>query len=79
MVCGARWATVGVLGMEDRSACLLMRPQGLPKFTCLPEQRGQHRSTMHLLPDEDNILDSITRAFDDVQAGRLPDFPTIEW
>lgn len=53
--------------------------KGLPKFRCLPDQRGQHRTTTHLLPDESSVMKSLTQGFADVQAGRLPDFPTIEW
>eukprot|EP00878_Enallax_costatus_P028616 GHUV01030919.1.p1 GENE.GHUV01030919.1~~GHUV01030919.1.p1 ORF type:complete len:204 (+),score=46.10 GHUV01030919.1:431-1042(+) len=53
--------------------------KGLPKFRCLPEQRGQHRTTTHLLPDESRVMKSLTQGFADVQAGQLPDFPTIEW
>jgi phytoene dehydrogenase-like protein len=53
--------------------------RGLPKFRCLSEDRGQFGSTMHLLPDESEVMASLTRSFADVQAGRLPDFPTIEW
>ena len=51
----------------------------LQKFTCLPEQQGQHHTTIHLLPDEDQVEQAITDCFADVQKGRLPDFPTIEW
>jgi phytoene dehydrogenase-like protein len=58
---------------------LNMALRGLPRFRCLPEDRGQFGSTMHLLPDEGEVMASLTRSFDDVQAGRLPDFPTIEW
>jgi phytoene dehydrogenase-like protein len=53
--------------------------KGLPRFTCLPEDRGQFGSTMHLLPEESEVMASLTRSFQDVQAGRLPEFPTIEW
>jgi phytoene dehydrogenase-like protein len=53
--------------------------RALPKFRCLPEDKGQFGSTMHLLPDESEVMASLTRSFADVQAGRLPDFPTIEW
>ena len=53
--------------------------RGLPRFTCLPEDRGQFGSTMHLLPDEADVLASLARGFADVKAGRLPEFPTIEW
>ena len=53
--------------------------KGLPRFTCLPEPVGQHRTTAHLLPDEADAVRVITEGFADVQAGRLPEFPTIEW
>jgi phytoene dehydrogenase-like protein len=53
--------------------------RGLPTFRCLPEDKGQFGSTMHLLPDESEVMASLTASFADVQAGRLPDFPTIEW
>jgi phytoene dehydrogenase-like protein len=51
----------------------------LPRFTCLPEDRGQFGSTMHLLPDEPEVMAAMHEAFADVKAGRLPKFPTIEW
>ncbi|HZA13440.1 MAG TPA: NAD(P)/FAD-dependent oxidoreductase [Myxococcaceae bacterium] len=51
----------------------------LPTFTCLPEDRGQFGPTIHLLPDEGVVLDELDRAYRDVKAGRLPEFPTIEW
>lgn len=51
----------------------------LPRFTCLPENRGQFGSTMHLLPDEADVMPAMRAAFADVKAGRLPKFPTIEW
>ena len=53
--------------------------RGLPAFSCLPEDRGQHRSTTHLLPDEGAVLQTLKESFADAQAGRLPDFPAIEW
>jgi phytoene dehydrogenase-like protein len=51
----------------------------LPRFTCLPEARGQHGATIHLLPDEEGVVDALGRAFADAQAGRLPEHPSIEW
>ena len=33
--------------------------QGLPRFTCLPEDRGQYGPTIHLLPDEDEVIASL--------------------
>ncbi len=53
--------------------------KGLPKFTCLPEDKGQFGSTMHLLPDEGEVMGAMRQAFADVKAKRLPQFPTIEW
>jgi phytoene dehydrogenase-like protein len=50
----------------------------LPRFTCLPEPVGQHRTTMHLLPQE-NVLEEVVRAFREARDGRLPEQPTIEW
>ena len=56
--------------------------RGLPKFSCLSSDAAQASAcgpTIHLLPDEGDVLASLERGFADVQAGRLPDFPTIEW
>ena len=51
----------------------------LPTFTCLPEMRGQHGATIHLLPQVEHPIEHIRRGFQEVQAGRFADFPTIEW
>ncbi len=51
----------------------------LPEFTCLPQDRGQFGPTIHLLPDERDVLAKLREAFEDTKAGRLSDFPTIEW
>jgi phytoene dehydrogenase-like protein len=56
--------------------------RGLPKFSCLasdPIAQSAYGPTIHLLPDEREVLASLERSFADVQAGRLPEFPTIEW
>jgi phytoene dehydrogenase-like protein len=50
----------------------------LPRFTCLPEPVGQHRTTMHLLP-QDDVLGELVRAFRQARDGQLPEQPTIEW
>jgi phytoene dehydrogenase-like protein len=52
---------------------------GLPRFTCLPQDRGQYGTTTHLLPDEATVLRSLVESFEAVRAGKLADFPTIEW
>jgi phytoene dehydrogenase-like protein len=51
----------------------------LPTFTCLPEDKGQFGPTIHLLPDEDVVIQSLRDAHADAMAGRLPEFPSIEW
>jgi phytoene dehydrogenase-like protein len=51
----------------------------LPRFTCLPEDHGQFGPTIHLLPDEDVVIGELARAYADTRAGRLPEFPSIEW
>jgi phytoene dehydrogenase-like protein len=51
----------------------------LPTFKCLPQNRGQHSATIHLLPQVENVIDHIRKGFEVVQNGRLADFPTIEW
>jgi phytoene dehydrogenase-like protein len=51
----------------------------LPTFKCLPENRGQHNATIHLLPQEKDVIGHVRRAFETVKNGGLADFPTIEW
>ena len=51
----------------------------LPTFSCLPENRGQHNATIHLLPQEEDVVGHVRRGFEKVKAGELADFPTIEW
>jgi phytoene dehydrogenase-like protein len=56
--------------------------RGLPRFSCLDSEsaiKAAYGPTIHLLPDERDVLASLERSFADVQAGRLPEFPTIEW
>lgn len=51
---------------------------GLPQYSCLAQDLGQHRTTTHLLPDEGEVVRKTEEAFADAMAGRLPDFPTME-
>jgi phytoene dehydrogenase-like protein len=51
----------------------------LPTFTCLPENKGQFGPTIHLLPDEDVVLSELARGYADTKAGKLTEFPSIEW
>jgi phytoene dehydrogenase-like protein len=53
--------------------------KGLPRFTCLPDNTSQYGPTIHLLPDEDVVMQSLIDSFRQVQNGELPDFPAIEW
>ena len=51
----------------------------LPTFSCLPSDApSPFGSTIHLLPQQ-QPMDAVRAMWADVQAGRLPDFPTIEW
>src|SRR5207302_2320271 len=36
----------------------------LPAFTCLPEDRGQHNATIHLLPQGSDVIADVRRAYD---------------
>ncbi|NMO20632.1 NAD(P)/FAD-dependent oxidoreductase [Pyxidicoccus fallax] len=53
--------------------------KGLPTFTCLPQDRGQFGPTIHLLPQEDDVLGALARGYQDTREGRLSEFPSIEW
>ena len=51
----------------------------LPSFSCLPPSApSPFGSTIHLLPQQ-MPMQAIREMWADVQAGRLPEFPTIEW
>jgi phytoene dehydrogenase-like protein len=62
---------------------------GLPKFPCLPDDSASpFGSTIHLLPgsaglaglaEADSPMAALRAMWADVQAGRLPAEPTIEW
>lgn len=51
----------------------------LPVFSCLPENRGQHNATIHLLPQDGDVIGQVRRGYERVRDGRLAEFPTIEW
>jgi phytoene dehydrogenase-like protein len=51
----------------------------LPRFSCLPEDApSPWGSTIHLLAQE-SPMDAVRAMWADVEAGRLPETPTIEW
>ena len=68
---------------------LNMALSGLPRFSCLPgDAASPFGSTIHLLPgsaglaglaESDSPMAALRAMWADVQAGRLPDEPTIEW
>jgi phytoene dehydrogenase-like protein len=53
----------------------------MPTLACLPpEAPNPWGATVHLLPDATGRpLDALRAMWADVQAGRLPEFPTMEW
>ncbi len=53
----------------------------LPTFTCLPSafSRPGFAPTIHLLPDERDVIARLREGFDTAMRGELYDFPTIEW
>ncbi len=66
---------------------LNMALSGLPAFSCLPpEAPSPFGSTIHLLPGSASLgaasaspMTALRSMWEDVQAGRLPAEPTIEW
>ncbi|OKI89425.1 phytoene desaturase family protein [Micromonospora sp. CB01531] len=62
--------------------------RGLPRFSCLPaDAPSPFGSTIHLLPGSSSLVGqggespmaALRAMWADVQAGRLPEEPTIEW
>ncbi|HXX69073.1 MAG TPA: NAD(P)/FAD-dependent oxidoreductase [Polyangiaceae bacterium] len=51
----------------------------LPRFACGVSFEEVGGATVHLLPDEGEVIASLERSYADAHAGRLPDFPAIEW
>jgi len=55
---------------------------GLPRFAALPDRRGQHGTTVHLLPPaaaDGSVLTALRVAFDAAAAGSLAAVPPLEW
>ena len=52
--------------------------RGLPEFSCLKEDLGQHRGTIHLLADESEVIAALDKAFQQARAGELPEQPAME-
>ncbi|MEM9727847.1 MAG: NAD(P)/FAD-dependent oxidoreductase [Myxococcota bacterium] len=64
--------------VPGRSVKVNLCLRDLPVFRCLPEDRGQHGATIHLLPEEDTMA-RLTASFTASEEGRLPEDPSIEW
>ncbi len=72
----SKWATSS-LGQTMKVNLAL---SGLPTFSALPERRGQHGTTVHLMPEHDgSLLDTLRRCFDGAAAGSLAHTPPLEW
>ncbi|MCW2503878.1 MAG: FAD-dependent oxidoreductase [Actinomycetia bacterium] len=55
---------------------------GLPVFAALPEPKGQHGTTVHLLPPpaaDGSVLTALREAFAAATAGRVDATPPLEW
>src|SRR5262249_7371472 len=75
-----------IQGYVDRSLGQTMKVNlalsGLPRFAVLPDLRGQHSTTVHLLPEpasDGSVLTALRTAFDAAEDGRLDSLPPIEW
>jgi phytoene dehydrogenase-like protein len=74
-----------IQAMRERSPGQTMKVNlalsGLPRFAALPEDRGQHGTTVHLLPaaGAGQLLETLRTGFAEAAAGRLPASPPIEW
>jgi phytoene dehydrogenase-like protein len=54
----------------------------LPTFAALPERRGQHSTTVHLLPPpaaDGSVLTAVRLAYEAATAGRVDTVPPLEW
>jgi len=58
---------------------IMLALKDLPKFSCLPENKGQWTTTIHILPQDGSVIDTLKKSYKDVQEGKLPEFPAIEW
>ena len=80
------WLTARVAEWAERSPGQTMKVNlalsGLPTFAALPERRGQHDTTVHLLPPparDGSVLTAVREAYDAARAGRLDHVPPLEW
>lgn len=51
----------------------------LPRFAALPEEKGQHGATIHLVPGlGSDVLGSLASSFAEAEAAKLPSAPPLE-
>jgi phytoene dehydrogenase-like protein len=72
-------ARVAAMRRDGATLKLNLCLEDLPRFTCRPDDPRVFGPTIHLLPDEEVVMDEIARAHADAAAGRLPAEPPIEW
>jgi phytoene dehydrogenase-like protein len=72
-------ARVRAMARPGTTLKLNLALERMPRFRCLPELPPAFGPTIHLLPDEAQVLDRLRQAFEDARSGRLPEFPSIEW
>lgn len=71
----------GWRAMPGRTLKINLATRGLPEFAALPERRGQHGTTVHLLPPavDGSVLKAVDLACRQAAAGVLPQAPHLEW
>jgi phytoene dehydrogenase-like protein len=72
-------ARVDALAKPGTTLKLNLALSAFPRFTCLPEPPPRFGPTIHLLPEEPRVMQSLGESFAAAMSGHLPDFPTIEW
>jgi phytoene dehydrogenase-like protein len=70
---------VGDLVSEGTTLKVNLCLDGLPRFTCRPDDARVFGPTVHLLPHEGDVWQEITTAYREATQGRLAGFPAIEW
>ncbi len=69
-------------GSQGQTMKVNLAMSGLPRFIALPERRGQHGTTVHLLPppaSHGSILTALREACEAAEVGRIDKVPPIEW
>jgi phytoene dehydrogenase-like protein len=75
---GAFAAKVAAFARPGAAAKVNLALSALPRFTALPEDKGQHRATTFLLPGGDDGVRHLARSFSEASAGAFPSAPPLE-